>query len=80
MSTESTEDNSYETHDIYLAAYLKICGCTFKQRRHGQRVFFIFTNTAGSVKELREAYYQGIAKVSPHQFSQEIMAFKQLCF
>jgi hypothetical protein len=74
------QDLEYETHDIYLAAYLKICGCAFRQRQHGKRVFFIFTNPAGSIKELRESYYQGTARVSPHQFSQEIIAFKQLCF
>jgi len=75
-----TANKEYETHDIYLAAYLKICGCTFKQRRQGSRVFFIFTNSAGSIQELREAYYQGTARVSPHQFAQDIIAFKQLCF
>jgi hypothetical protein len=72
-------DKEFESSDIYLSAYLKVCGCTFKQRRSGSRVFFIFSNTAASIKELREAYYQGTARVSPHQFSQEIMAFKQLC-
>jgi hypothetical protein len=74
------QDSEYETHDIYLAAYLKICGCSFRQRRQGPRVFFIFINPAVSISELREQYYQGSARVSPHQFAQEIMAFKQLCF
>jgi len=74
------DQEEYETHDIYLAAYLKICGCTFRQRRQGPRMFFIFTNPAGEVKGLRDAYYQGTAKVSPHQFAQEVIAMKQLCF
>jgi hypothetical protein len=68
----------YETHDIYLAAYLKVCGCTYKMRRQGTRVFFMFTNPAGSVRDLRDAYYQGSSKVAPHQFAQEIIAMKQL--
>jgi hypothetical protein len=74
------QEQELETHDIYLAAYLKICGCPFKQRRQGPRMFFIFTNPAGSLKDLREAFYQGTARVSPHQYSQEVIAMKQLCF
>ena len=74
-----TTPEEFETTDLYLSAYLKICGCTFRQRRQGSRVFFIFANPAGSVKEMRDDYYHGTARVSPHQYSQEIIAFKNLC-
>lgn len=73
--------DEYETHDIYLAAYLMICGCTLlRQRRQGPRKYFIFTNPAGSVKEMREAYYSGTGTVKAHQYAQQVIAVKQLCF
>lgn len=74
-------DVEYETHDIYLAAYLMICGCTLlRQRRQGPRKYFIFTNPGGSVKEMREAYYAGTGMVKAHQYAQTVIAVKQLCF
>lgn len=75
------EIDELETHDIYLAAYLKYAGCSLKNRRkQGPRVFFIFTNTGGSIKELREAFYSGKAVGKLHDYSQHIIAMKQLCF
>lgn len=74
-------DKEYETHDIYLAAYLKICGCDLvRQRRQGQRVFFIFTNKGGSMSGVREDYFAGRGKVDPFAYGQQIVAFKQMCF
>ncbi len=74
------ETNEYETDDIYLAAYFKICGCVMEKRRKvGNKVLFVFTNTAGSIRELRESYYSGKAKVDPHTFQQSIIAYKKLC-
>ena len=75
-----TEDE-YETHDIYLAAYLKIAGCDLlRQRRQGPRVFFIFVNPGGTMKDMRDAYYSGKGTVSAHRYSQEVIAMKQLTF
>ncbi|MGH9920830.1 MAG: hypothetical protein ACRD6W_18420 [Nitrososphaerales archaeon] len=75
------EDNELETHDIYLAAYLKLAACPLKNRRkQGPRVFFIFTNPGGSIRELREAFYSGKAVVKAHDYAQAIVAMKQLCF
>jgi hypothetical protein len=74
-------DNELETHDIYLAAYLNLAGCSLKKRRRqGPRVYFVFTNPAGSIGELREAFYSGKAVVKAHAYSQAIIAQKQLCF
>ena len=70
-----------ETHDIYLAAYFRLASCTLKRRRRqGPRVYFIFTNVGGSIKELREDFYSGKAVVKAHEYSQSIIAMKQLCF
>lgn len=74
-------NDEYETDDIYLSAYLMISGCTLERRRKiGAKVLFVFTNAGGSIKDLREAYYAGKARVNPHQFSQQVVAMKKLCF
>ena len=79
MTTET--DHEYETHDIYLAAYLHLAGCQLvRQRRQGARKFFIFTNSAGPISELRNAFFSGTANVKPHAFSQLVIAYKQMCF
>jgi len=72
-------DNEFETHDIYLAAYLQIASCVLKRRRRqGPRVYFIFTNTGGPIKDLREDFYSGKAMVKAHQYSQSVIAMKNL--
>lgn len=71
----------FETHDIYLAAYLQLAGCSLKNRRkQGPRVYFVFTNVGGPINELREAYFSGKAIVHPHAFAQLVIAYKQLCW
>jgi hypothetical protein len=74
-------EGEFETHDIYLAAYLGLAGCKFeRKRKEGRRVFFIFTNPAGSIQELRDAYYSGTAQVPAFRYAQEILGKKQQCF
>lgn len=72
----------YETHDIYLAAYLKYSGCQYKGRRqdrNGRRWWFKFFNPTG-FSELREAYFSGEGTVKAKDFVDEIQAMKELCF
>jgi hypothetical protein len=74
-------EEELETHDIYLAAYLRLASCNLKRRRRqGPRVYFVFTNLGGSLKDLREDFYSGKATVKAHEYSQAIIAMKQLCF
>lgn len=74
-------DEELETHDIYLAAYLKVTGCVLvRKRKQGPRVFFIFSNPGGSIKDMREAYFNGQGTVQAHQFATTITAMKQLLF
>ena len=74
-------NEEFETHDIYLAAYLMISGCKMvRRRKQGNRVYFVFVNPAGSIKDLREAYFSGQSKVAAHQYSQTIIAVKNLCY
>ena len=75
------KSNEFETHNIYLAAYLSYAGCKLeRKRKDGRRVYFIFTNAAGSIAELRDEYFSGNAMVSACKYSQAIMSFKELCF
>jgi len=80
-----TEDEEYETTDIYLAAYFAIAGCDFVRKREERihnsdrkRVYFVFTNKAGSIKELRDAYHSGQGRFS--EYAQKIKDYKQMCF
>ncbi len=76
-----TEIDHVETDDIYLAAYLMTSGCVMEKRRKiGAKVLFTYSNPAGSIKELREAYYSGKGLVKAHQFSMAIVSVKQLLF
>lgn len=79
--TNATDQDRYETHDIYLAAYFKVSGCKMVSRhQQGRRWFFVFENPGGSMRSLREAFYSGEAKVVAKKFSDEIINMKQLCF
>jgi hypothetical protein len=75
------ESEEYETHEIYLAAYFFVSGCKYlRKHRQGPRVYFVFSNPAGSMKDLREAYYSDKGLVPAKKFADEIVRFKQLCF
>ncbi len=71
------DDSELEVVDIYLAAYLKHSGCLIKGKRsQGRRVFITFTNPAGSINQLRDAYYSGAGGYAA--YAREIMNMKQL--
>ncbi len=75
------EEVEYETHDIYLAAYLSEAGCEYRGRRkQAHRVFFKFANVGGSISSLREDFFSGKAKVVACKFSDSVKKFKELCF
>lgn len=73
------DKESYETHDIYLAAYLLLVGCKLdNEKRVGTRKYFTFSHPSESVNKLRREFYDGTARVSPSDYSQKIVAFKAL--
>jgi len=75
------EQEEHETHEIYLAAYLNLSGCTYLRKyRQGSRVFFVFTNPGGSIKDLKEAFYSDRGLVPAKKYADEVVRFKQLCF
>lgn len=76
-----TDPSEYETHDIYLAAYFKVAGCVLVRRyQEGRRWYFVFSNIASDVRELREDYFSGRAQVVAKDFAKEVQDMKQLCF
>ncbi len=76
-----SQEETYETHDIYLAAYLSQASCELKGRRkQGHRVFFIFTNVGGSIQSLREDYYSGRGKVVACKYSAAVREYKEMCY
>jgi hypothetical protein len=79
--TTVLDTNEIETNDIYFAAFLLISGCELvRERRQGQRVYFIFKNIGGSIQDLKRSYFTNEAKVNAHQYSQQIVAVKRLLF
>lgn len=77
---DNHSDNELETHDMYFAAYLLLAKCTIKSTRSvGHRKYWTFHNKGGSVIELRNAYYDGSATGSLHEFVQKIVGMKNLC-
>lgn len=75
------EEDEYETHDIYLAAYLSIAGCEYQGRRkQAHRVFFKFANVGGSMATLREDFFSGKAKVAASRYAEAVRTYKELCF
>ena len=70
-----------EIDDIYLASYFMTCGAVLEKRRKvGNKVFFVFSSPSASLKEMRDNFYSGKAKVNPCQYSHYIMACKKMCF
>lgn len=77
----SDEKETMVVNDIYLAAYLSLAGCKLVRRyREGRRVQFEFSNPAGSIRALRDAFYSNEAMVPAFRYSQEIIGKKQQLF
>lgn len=71
----------FETDDIYLASYLDLSGCTLlRTRKHGQKVYFVFTNPIGDFSSLKHAYFSGQGKIPAQPYASKVVAYKQMCF
>jgi hypothetical protein len=81
MNNPIVDPDTFETHDIYLAAYFMTASCSLEGRRkQGARWYFIFKNPAGSMKELREAFYTDKGLVPASKYADAIKKVKELCF
>ena len=73
---------NYRTSDLYFAAYLKVAGVSYVgTEREGNRVFFLFDGTPENqpfLRELKDQYFNRIAKVSALTYADEIKAMKVL--
>lgn len=80
QKVSTLQPDELETDDIYACAYYSIAGCEFRRRRkEGNKVYFVFSNPGGDMKDMREKYFMG-AKVSAYDYSKELKRFKELCF
>lgn len=79
MIDQTEKDDEIETDDIYLGAYFLLCGCSIaKTRKIGPKILWTFKNPAGSIHELRQAYYTGaVGKLC--DFAAKVVNMKQLC-
>jgi hypothetical protein len=80
--TDSSANGTYRTSDLYYAAYLKVAGVPFLDtEREGQRVFFLFEDgDAAVMRDLRQQYFSGHAKVEALALVQEIKNMKSLTY
>jgi len=69
----------FRTCDLYFAAYLKAIDIPFSgSAKVGRKTYFIF-DTAEGVREYRDGYFAGTAKVSALRHANEIKNLKRLC-
>ena len=77
MGTTNT-DQRYRTSDLYYADYLKVAGVPYLcTEREGGRVFFIFEDNE-SLRDLKNQYFNRVAKVPALTYADEIKAMKAM--
>ena len=68
----------FRTSGLYYAAYLKVAGVRFSgTATEGKRVFFVFERPDG-LRDLKNQYFNRVAKVPTLSLVDEIRAMKQL--
>ena len=68
----------WRTADLFLAAYLKVAGVPFIEAvRENGRVYYLF-DPMGSMRDLKNQYYNRTAKVVALTHSDEIKVMKAL--
>ena len=68
----------YRTSDIYFAAYLRVAGVPLhRTERDGRRMFFVFEQV-DAFEDLKNQYFNRIAKVSALTYVDEIRNFKAM--
>lgn len=80
MTPETTERKS-RTSNLYYAAYLKVAGIQFSHsERDGSRVWFYFDSPEDGLRDLKNQYYNRVAKVCAFTYADEIRAMKDLTY
>lgn len=76
-----TSTPTYRTSNIYYAAYLRVAGVQFSHtEREGSRVWFYFDTPEDGLRDLKNQYYNRIAKVPALTYADEIKAMKDLTY
>jgi hypothetical protein len=69
----------FRTSDLYFAAYLKAVGVPFHEAvRVKSKTYFVFENLE-NLRDLKNAYFSGEAKVSALTLTNEVRNLKRLC-
>ncbi len=72
------DTSTIRTSDLYLAAFFKVAGVPFvKTETEGRRVFFVFEHM-DTLRDLKQDFFSGKAKVSASLFVSEIKNMKAL--
>jgi len=76
----NSDPDLYEVDDLYFAAFLMLSGCEFVRKRKvgATKIVFTFRNAAGPIGDLRTDFYSGKAVGKLHDYSQKILAVKEL--
>ena len=76
MNTTET----YQTADLYYAAYLRCAGVPFVgTKKEDRKIIFLFDDQGPvAMRSLRHSYYSDTAKVGPLAFVQSIRLMKGL--
>lgn len=84
---ETVEEKEFSTTDIYFSAFLRAVGVELvraeaKKISNGKKpkVLFVFKLAPDKMKRLKVGYFNGTADVKAFRYSQEVRAFKQMCF
>ena len=74
----SLQDKSYETCDLYFAAFLQCAGCEMTHtRREKSRFFFVFKDLGG-ISELKNEYFGRRSKVDALSYADIVQSLKSL--
>jgi len=73
------EKKLYMTTDLYLSAYLSLCGLSFTYKKEAGIVRFFFEEKEKAEKLVVD-YLNNKARVSPKQFVETLQSLKTLVF
>lgn len=77
-----SNQNLFNTSDLYFAAYLKVAGIPLVGTdKQGSRVFFQFEDPGSSIlRDLKDQFFMDQARVPALSYSQALKALKNLIF
>jgi len=76
--TVELEEKTYETCDLYFAAFLQCAGCDMlKTRKEKSKFFFVFQDLGG-ISQLKNEYFGRRSKVDALSYADRVQSLKSL--